>query len=180
MTRLAGIVWGKESASYVYAIIVREGVYFGETGDLPPKRWGGHLAGDGTLKQKLRLFDIDVDTEPPSFFFVAVHCDAIAQVDQRFRKLARRAVEEELHRRFLLNSSALFPAEVLLSSMPPSPIRLNFPFDPRAVASEAYRVICDNFQAWVRGETGRRETEIRPSDDLLHPETLMDVGTPVC
>lgn len=168
MTTLAGIVWGKESASYVYAIVVREGVYFGETGDLPPKRWGGHLAGDGTLRQKLRLFGVDVGTEPPSFFFVAVHCDAIARVDQRFRKLARRAVEEELHRRFLLNSSALFPAEVLLSSMPPSPIRLNFPFDPRAVASEAYRLICDNFQAWFRGEIGPRATEDPPHAELSH------------
>ncbi|MGT2457646.1 hypothetical protein ACU4GI_47790 [Cupriavidus basilensis] len=148
MTTLAGVVWGIEGASYVYAIVVRESIYFGETGDLPPKRWGGHLADGGTLRQKLRLFDLESE-KPSPYFFAAVHCAAIEHVDPRLRKLARRAVEEELHRRFLLDRAALYPVQVLLSSMPPSPIRLTFSFDARTIAGEAYNLICDSFRAWL-------------------------------
>lgn len=145
MARLGGVIWGVQRDSFVYGILIGNRVYFGETGDIPPKRWSAHLSVEGTLSEKLGYIGTDIATYAGPIVFVSVCCDDLIIVDKALKKLARRAIEEELHRRFYLNPGAVHPDAELISSMPPAPVRITFPFDPRNAAIEAYELIVDEF-----------------------------------
>ncbi len=144
-----GMVWGISEASYIYAILNGSALYVGETGDLPPKRWGQHLAGGGTFSEKATAAGIRL-TGPVETLFIAIRCHDIDSENAQYRKLARRAVEEEVHRQFLLDSRPFGEAFTLLSIPPSPPIRFNWSFDTATVAREIYAQVVAEYTRWMK------------------------------
>jgi len=141
----AGMIWGPRKASYVYAVVQGESIYFGETGDLPARRWGQHLGVGGTFTSALGIEGFATSDE---VLFVGVRCTAVDGEMEAYRKLARRAVEEELHRQFFLDSGAFGEELSVVSNAPSAPVRVAWSFDPRAAAIEAYRIVVNDFKRW--------------------------------
>lgn len=145
MISLAGHISGFRNGSYVYLIAQGACLYFGETGDLPPKRWGQHLASNGTFFKLLNKIPETLDQE---MLFIGVRCLDVDKVLPLRRKLARRAIEEELHRRFFLDSQA-FGCEFSMVSTPPAPpVRFAWPFEPSTVAQEIFSLFVIEYKNW--------------------------------
>lgn len=149
MISRGGMVWGIAEASYIYAILNGSALYVGETGDLPPKRWGQHLAGGGTFSEKAIAAGICL-TGPIETLFIAIRCHDIDGENAQYRKLARRAVEEEVHRQFLLDSRPFGETFRLLSLPPSPPIRYQWSFDTVAVAKEIYAHVISEYAKWTK------------------------------
>jgi hypothetical protein len=143
----AGIVWGVSGASYIYAILNGSALYVGETGDLPPKRWGQHLSSGGTYSEKADNAGI-ILSGPIDTVFIAVRCHDIDNENAQYRKLARRAVEEEVHRQFLLDSRPFGDDFRLLSLAPSPPIRFRWSFDTVSVAKDIYAHVVSEYSFW--------------------------------
>jgi len=152
MISVCGTVWGKRYGSYLYAIFSDDYVYFGETGDVPSARWGQHLGhANSSFTEKLAIAREGMPEYEGEVFFVGLHCLAVDTIEPSKRKIARRAIEEELHRQFLLNRN-LIPGDKLILSTPPSaPVRQKFPFVPEKVAEEAFRLILKQYLDWLKG-----------------------------
>jgi hypothetical protein len=151
MISICGTVWGRRQGSFLYAVFSGEHVYFGETGDVPPARWGQHLAGaESSFAAKLRRVDDQQSESDAVVFFVGLYCDAVDTIEKNKRKIARRAIEEELHRQFLLNKNLLPAPKILLSTPPPPVVRHRFPFDVEQMAAQAYKSIVAEYIAWLR------------------------------
>ena len=147
MIEAAGRTWGIANASYLYVIISESHLYIGETGDLPPKRWGQHLSSGGTFTGKTQLAGLDLPGTT-EILFVGVRCTVIDSVDKMSQKRARRAVEEELHRQFSLNARMLGTEFTILSQPPPAPVRFTWSFDLVAVARQIRAHVANEFGAW--------------------------------
>jgi hypothetical protein len=143
----AGTVWGVARASYIYAIVNGATLYIGETGDLPPKRWGQHLQAGGTYIGKASAAGVSI-TGPDDVLFLAVRCRDLDLESPPYRKLARRAVEEEVHRQFLLDNRALGDEFQLLSLAPSPPIRYNWAFNVVEVAKEIHAHFITEWVSW--------------------------------
>ncbi|MCP1575354.1 hypothetical protein J2S30_003733 [Herbaspirillum rubrisubalbicans] len=148
MTVFCGTVWGRLRTSHLYAVFKGPYVYFGETGHVPPVRWKGHLTSDSDFVGKLR--DVDPATLADDFpiFFVGIHLGVADDQPETLRKIARRAIEAELHRRFELDPSHLFPAKELLSTPPPVPVRHKFSFDRISISQAVYEIVAKEYQNW--------------------------------
>jgi hypothetical protein len=141
-----GTIQGGKGDSFVYGILSGTYVYFGETGDLPPKRWGQHISAGGTLTTRLLEMSPETADGSDDMVFVGICCAPIHSLPESLQKVARRQVEEELHRRFFVDKAAVHPDAELVSTPPPVSRRIKLPFDPRLVAIEAYEMICGEFR----------------------------------
>lgn len=149
MITFSGAVWGRRGGSYLYAIFHRDYVYFGETGDVPTGRWGQHLGtSDSAFFEKYSMADLHDIDEEHDVVFLGLHCEDVDQLEPSKRKIARRAIEEELHRQFLLNKNKLPKTFELLSSPPPPAVRHRFPFKIDQVAVQAFEIILQEYLAW--------------------------------
>jgi hypothetical protein len=154
MTISCGTVWGQLRTSHLYAVFKGPYVYFGETGHVPPVRWKGHLTSDTDFIGKLRLVDSDAVLDDSPIFFVGIHIGIADSEPGPRRKIARRAIEAELHRRFSLDPSPVTPATELLSTPPAVPVRHKFEFDKVSIAKEVYGIIAQEYQKWLRKISG--------------------------
>jgi hypothetical protein len=154
MTALAGTVWGDLRTSHLYAIFKGEYVYFGETGNMPPARWKSHMTSDTDFVGKLKAVDpAELAKQGSPLFFVGV-CISMADLEPTTKqKIARRAIEAELHRRFALDATPVLPASKLLSSSPAAPVGHTFSFDKVGVATAVYSLIADEYQRWRSAAT---------------------------
>lgn len=141
-----GTIHGGKGDSFVYGILAGTYVYFGETGDIPPKRWGQHISAAGTLTAKLTDMSQERAIESDDMVFVGIRCAPIHSLPRSLQKIARRLVEEELHRRFFADKGAVHPDAELVSTPPPVSRLIKLPFDPRLVAIQAYELICHEFR----------------------------------
>lgn len=160
MTIVAGTVWGGLQTSHLYAIFKGEYLYFGETGHVPPVRWKSHLTSDTDFIGKLLNIDPYEAHNGNPIFFVGVHIGAADGEPEPKQKIARRAIEAELHRRFALDPLPVKPARTLLSSSPAVPVSHKFEFDKVAVARSVYKVIAEEYQKWL-AKTNSMERCIR-------------------
>ncbi|MDP2762264.1 MAG: hypothetical protein Q8O64_18010 [Sideroxyarcus sp.] len=149
MTTLAGTIWGQLRTSHLYAVFKGPYVYFGETGHVPPVRWKGHLTSDTDFIGKLRRVDPAAAFDDTPIFFVGIHIDVADAEPETKRKIARRAIEAELHQRFSLDPLPVAPATNLLSTAPSAPVRHTFNFDKVSVANTVYAMIAAEYQQWL-------------------------------
>jgi hypothetical protein len=168
MTVFCGTVWGKLRTSHLYAVFKGPYVYFGETGHVPPVRWKGHLTSESDFVGKLRAADPDVLADDYPIFFVGIHLGVADDEPEDRRKIARRAIEAELHKRFELDPSHLYPATQLLSSPPSSPVRHKFPFDKAKISQKVYEIVAQEYQKWRKQLTERKS--------YGSPSTALPVG----
>jgi hypothetical protein len=163
MTVLAGTVWGDLRTSHLYAIFKGNYVYFGETGHVPPVRWKSHLTSQTDFIGKLAAEDPVEAAKGAPIFFVGVHigmCDSEPELRQ---KIARRAIEAELHRRFAISPHLVAPAMHLLSSSPASPVSHKFGFDKVAVAMSVYEMIAAEYRSWLKMIDAKNSTPPVPN-----------------
>lgn len=160
MIALAGTVWGSPRTSHLYAIFKGQYIYFGETGHVPPVRWKSHLTSQTDFIGKLQDTDAEEAAGESPVFFVGIHIACADQEPQLKQKIARRAIEAELHKKFSLDPSPVMPAAILLSTPPPSPVRHTFSFDKGSVAESVYQLIATEFRRWVDGQETRRTSAI--------------------
>lgn len=149
MTILAGTIWGQLRTSHLYAVFKGPYVYFGETGNVPPVRWKGHLTSDSDFIGKLRRADPAVAADESPVFFVGIRISVADAEPEAKQKIARRAIEAELHQRFSLDPTRVTPATSLLSSSPPVPVRHQFGFDKVSVANAVYEMIAEEYRRWL-------------------------------
>ncbi len=149
MISLAGIVWGSPRTSHLYAIFKGRYVYFGETGHVPPVRWKSHLTSENDFLGKLYDVDIVEAKSPSPIFFVGIYIPCADSEPEPRQKIARRAIEAELHKRFALDPTQVAPAAALLSNPPPSPVRHSFSFNKSEVADSVYKLIAQQYKSWL-------------------------------
>ena len=149
MTTLVGTIWGHLRTSHLYAVFKGSYVYFGETGHVPPVRWKGHLTSETDFLGKLNDVAPEVVTDETPIFFVGIHINIADEEPETRRKIARRAIEAELHQRFSLDPKPISPATELLSSAPKVPLKHKFTFDKVAIANEVYTIIATEYQKWL-------------------------------
>jgi hypothetical protein len=123
-------------------------VYFGETGDFPVKRWNAHVTSNADFLGKLAAIDPDAVVDGEPLFFVGIHIRDADSEPQSMRKLARRAVEAELHKRFALDPGPVGAELQLLSSAPAAPVRHAFNFDKAEIAKSTYKLIAQEYSRW--------------------------------
>jgi hypothetical protein len=154
MTTLAGTIWGQLKTSHLYAVFKGPYVYFGETGNVPPVRWKGHLTSEADFIGKLKRVDPAAVFDDTPIFFVGIHIGVADAEPITMQRIARRAIEAELHQRFSLDPVRVLPATNLLSSSPSVPARHQFNFDKIAVAHAVYAMIADEYQKWLTRYVG--------------------------
>jgi hypothetical protein len=154
MSVLAGTVWGDLYTSHLYAIFKGRYVYFGETGHVPPARWRSHLSSPTDFIGKLSDVDPDEARRGGPIFFVGVHIGSADAEPATKQKIARRAIEAELHKHFLLNPVLVKPATELLSTPPACPVSHTFCFDRASVAQSVYGVIAEAYRGWLNRFAG--------------------------
>ena len=149
MITLAGTIWGQLRTSHLYAVFKGPYVYFGETGHVPPVRWKGHLTSESDFIGKLRAIDPEAVSDGTPIFFVGIRISVADMEPETRKKIARRAIEAELHRRFKLNPASISPASELLSTPPPVPVKHKFDFDKISIANNVYSMIAEEYQKWL-------------------------------
>lgn len=157
MTTLAGTIWGQLRTSHLYAVFKGQYVYFGETGHVPPVRWKGHLTSETDFIGKLKMVDLDTASDETPIFFVGVHISVADDEPETMRKIARRAIEAELHSRFSLDPTPITPASELLSTPPRVPVKHKFKFDKASIANTVYTMIAAEYQKWLAQAGGTKQ-----------------------
>ncbi|EPY5324568.1 hypothetical protein ACXDTH_005287 [Klebsiella variicola] len=146
--KVAGVISGALKSSYIYLIMLENYVYIGESGCLPVVRWGSHLNKNGTFLNNLFNKQLVTMSDAANIFFVGVNCAEVEREDPFKQKIARRAIEAELHRRYLLDPNCFGPDSVLISNPPADPTRFTFSFDPKSLASNVYAEMTSRYQEW--------------------------------
>ena len=146
--KIAGVISGAFKSSYIYLIMFENYVYIGESGCLPVVRWGSHLTKNGTFLTNLLSKQSVNISDAADIFFVGVNCVEVESEDPFKQKIARRAIEAELHRRYLLDPNSFGPDSVLISNPPADPTRFTFSFDPKSLASNVYTEMASRYQEW--------------------------------
>jgi len=149
MTTLAGTIWGRLRTSHLYAVFKGPYIYFGETGNVPPVRWKGHLTSEADFIGKLKKVDPAAAVDGTPIFFVGIHIGVADDEPEPMQKIARRAIEAELHQRFSLDPTLVSPAINLLSTSPSVPVRHLFKFDKVNVADKVYSMIAKEYKSWL-------------------------------
>lgn len=144
-----GTVWGATDKSYIYAIFAKDFAYIGETGSLPTKRWGSHLThADSAFAEKLDtvLKGYGLPPYKGEFVYIGICCSVIELEDENKRKFARLAIEDELHREFLVNKNAFGSPKALLSRSADPSSRVSFKNDIKSFAKNAMDIIIKQYQ----------------------------------
>lgn len=151
-----GTVWGVRGSSYLYAIFTSNHAYIGETGNLPTARWGSHLSkADSSFAEKLRK-ELDASDALPydgEFVYIGIHCKVIDMEDERKRKFARLAIEDEIHRQFFLNGNHFGATKKLLSTSTKRSSRITFGFDVESFAKYAIHKIIEEYTKYLEAVT---------------------------
>lgn len=151
-----GTVWGTRGASYLYAILTSNHAYIGETGNLPTGRWGSHLSkADSSFCEKLRkeLEALDAPTYDGEFVYIGIQCKVIDLEEKPKRKFARQAIEDEIHRQFILNENHFGSTKKLLSTSIKRSPRIGFGFDIESFAKYAIQKIIEEYQKYLEATT---------------------------
>lgn len=148
MIKHCGSVWGLRGSSYIYVIFTDNYAYIGETGELPPQRWGSHLSkANSSFSDKLNstLKKKGEDEYDGIFLYVGLYCEVIDREDLSKRKFARKAIEHEIHRKFISNLNKFGQRRHLLSTSSAISSRINLGFDVESFADRAMEIIVEKY-----------------------------------
>ncbi|HGP0863362.1 TPA: hypothetical protein ACLFOW_000945 [Yersinia enterocolitica] len=148
MIKSNGILVGARYCSNIYFIIHNGYLYIGETGGHPSIRWGGHLSKGGTLRENLRRFEEDDINEYKEIFFASIATNIIDYEDDLNRKIARKAVEYEVQRHFILNSYVFGEELRVVSTASTNPVRHSFGFDPESFSQAILQMAVEKYKKW--------------------------------
>lgn len=148
MINHCGTVRGRRDCSYIYMIFTTEHVYIGETGNIPPARWGNHLGS--SRSSFLQKINNQPHTEEQAsysgeFIYIGIHCEVIDQEPKERQKIARLAIEDAIHTEYLLNKNQFGGNKTLLSTSK-SVTRHRFGFDVESFAKAAIDLIFKEYQ----------------------------------
>lgn len=146
-----GTVWGCRGRSYLYMILTSDHAYIGETGNLPTSRWGSHLSkADSSFSEKLRI-ELE-NTESPEydddFIYIGLYCGVIEEEEMEKRKYARVAIEEAIHREYLLNGNRFGGLKKLLSRPSTRSLRIKLGFDVDSYAKHAIELLIEEYNKY--------------------------------
>jgi hypothetical protein len=147
MIKNNGVLSGSRYCSNIYFIVHKEYLYIGETGSHPAIRWGSHLQKNGSLRENIKRFDDDID-ESQDIFFASFAVTIIDTENENIRKLARLAVEHEVHRCFYIHASAFNEDLKVVSRVGSYPTRHSFSFDPTSFARAIFEEACRRYETW--------------------------------
>lgn len=149
MIEHCGTVWGLRGRSYLYAIFTSNYAYIGETGNMPAARWGSHLStADSSFAEKLKN-ELNLHHLPAyegEFLYIGLYCEIADREEVAKRRFARRAIEEAIHREFLLNANEFGAPKKLLSTATGISDRIILGFDVDSFAKYAFKKIVDEFR----------------------------------
>ncbi|MGG8078639.1 hypothetical protein ACU62J_18590 [Klebsiella aerogenes] len=148
MIKSNGVLVGARYCSNIYFIIHNGYLYIGETGGHPSIRWGGHLCKGGTLRENLRRFEEDDINEMEEIFFASVATSIIDNEEHFNRKIARKAVEYEVQRHFLLNPNIFGEELRCVSTVSSNPVRHSFSFDPDSFSQAILKMASEKYKKW--------------------------------
>lgn len=149
MIKNNGLLIGARHCSNIYIIVHLDYIYIGETGSHPAIRWGSHLVKNGTFRKNMRgMYDDDL-IKNEDIFFASFAVPDVEIEPESNRRLARMAIETEVHRAFFLNTSALGDELFITSTCEEYPTRHRFSFDPAAIARTLFEEICARYQEWL-------------------------------
>lgn len=143
-----GTVWGLRASSYIYAIFTDHFAYIGETGELPPQRWGSHLSkANSSFSQKLssKLKSFGHEDYDGIFLYIGLHCDIVDQENEDKRKFARCALEHAIHEKFSASQNKFGEQRLLLSSSRPISPRINLGFNVEAIAQQIIDLLSEKY-----------------------------------
>lgn len=142
-----GTVRGKRGCSYIYVIFTSEHAYIGETGNLPPARWGSHLGSSKSSfwhKISHKANESGIPEYEGDFLYIGIHCEVIDLEPQERQKFARLAIEDAIHTEYLMNKNFFGSEKHLLSTSKPI-TRHKFGFDVDSFAKAAIDLIHDEY-----------------------------------
>lgn len=149
MIKHCGTVWGLRGSSYIYVILTDSYAYIGETGEIPPQRWGSHLSkANSSFHQKLesKLKKSNLEEYDGIFLYIGLYCEIIDREDAQKRKFARCAIEHELHEKFVLNQNYFGQTRELLSTSKPISPRIKLGFDIESFADRALDILAEKYK----------------------------------
>lgn len=146
-----GTVWGRRGGSYLYAIFTTDHAYIGETGNMPTARWGSHLGKTDSsfmekLKKELEYHELPVYED--DIVYIGLHCKVIDDEIESKRKFARLAIEDEIHKQFMLNTNSFGSFKKLLSRPTKRSARITLNFDVESFAKYATKVIIEEYNKY--------------------------------
>jgi hypothetical protein len=148
-----GTVWGTRGCSYLYMIFTADHAYIGETGNLPTSRWGSHLSrADSSFAEKLRR-DLEGSAHPDydgDFVYIGLHCGVIDEEDELKRKYARTAIEEAIHREYILNGNSFGGIKKVLSRPTKRSARITLGFDVDSYAKHAIATLIKEYKKYTK------------------------------
>lgn len=151
-----GTVWGARGCSYLYVIFTAEHAYIGETGNLPTSRWGSHLSkADSSFAEKLRkeLEESSLPEYEGDFVYIGLYCGVIDEEDELKRKYARTAIEEAIHREYILNGNSFGGAKKVLSRPTKRSARITLGFDVDSYAKHAIATLIKEYKKYIKTST---------------------------
>lgn len=146
-----GTVWGSRGRSYLYMILTTDHAYIGETGNLPTSRWGSHLSkANSSFSEKLRI-ELENTSCPDydeDFVYIGLYCGVIEEEEDEKRKYARVAIEEAIHREYLLNGNRFGGIKKLLSRPSSRSLRITLGFDVDSYAKHAIELLVGEYSRY--------------------------------
>ncbi|EPO2918953.1 hypothetical protein DSL61_10705 [Vibrio cholerae] len=133
------VIESKYSGHYIYIVSFKEYYYIGETSHHPVVRWGQHFTDESqslmkNLKEKYGE-ELPVIGNIKCFSY---SCDFISEEQGNKQKLARRAIEAELHYKFCSDGDIHFEEFNIVSNPPTFPVRHKLGFDAEIVANNIF------------------------------------------
>jgi hypothetical protein len=129
-------------------ILTSDHVYIGETGNLPTSRWGSHLSkADSSFAEKLRIA-LEQANSPEyddDFVYIGLYCGVIEEEETEKRKYARLAIEEAIHREYVLNGNRFGGLKILLSRPSTRSLRIKLGFDVDSYAKHAIELLIKEY-----------------------------------
>jgi len=143
-----GFIVSFRHKSHVYVIVHNDFLYIGQTGSHPAIRWGSHLSSTGSFTKNLKYFHDEEIVKDKDIFFGCYELPIVDQEVESKRRLARMAVETELHKLICLQPRKLGFDSFLTSTCEEYPIRHTFNFSPEKVASVIFSRVVSDFCKW--------------------------------
>ncbi len=144
-----GLITSLRYQSHLYVIIHNDFLYIGETGSHPAIRWGSHLSKSGTFVQNLKYFHDEVLDIEKDIFFSSYELSMVEDEPCSKRKLARMAVETELHKLVCLQPNKFGFESFITSRYEEYPVRHGFNFKPAEVANHIFDRVVNDYNNWA-------------------------------
>lgn len=118
---------------------------------MPAARWGSHLGKtDSSFMEKLKkeLEFLERPIYDDDIVYIGLHCKVIDDEVENKRKFARLAIEDEIHKQFMLNTNSFGSFKKLLSRPTKRSARISLSFDVESFAKYATQVLIEEYKKY--------------------------------